>query len=54
MSSADETVDVGLDNQTPMVEGIVIGPEETRLMGRIDTVTIVVKNVHSDPEVAME
>jgi hypothetical protein len=32
--SADETADVGLDNQTPVAEGIGIGPE-TRFTGKI-------------------
>ncbi len=41
--SADETADVGLDNQTPVVEGIGIGPEETRFSGAIDKVVITVK-----------
>ena len=41
--SADETADVGLDNQTPVVEGIGIGPVETRFTGTIDKVTIEVK-----------
>jgi hypothetical protein len=43
LSSADETADVGLDNQTPVVEGIGIGPEETRFTGTIDKLTIAVK-----------
>jgi len=37
--SADETADVGIDNQTPVAEGIGIGPE-TRFTGRIEKVTI--------------
>ena len=37
--SADETADVGIDNQTPVVEGIGIGPE-TRFTGKINKVTI--------------
>jgi len=41
--SADETADVGLDNQTPVVEGIGIGPEETRFTGTIDKVVIKVQ-----------
>ncbi|HXJ77968.1 MAG TPA: hypothetical protein VMS64_04715 [Candidatus Methylomirabilis sp.] len=36
--SADETADVGIDNQTPVAEGIGIGPE-TRFTGRIKKVT---------------
>jgi hypothetical protein len=43
--SADETADVGLDNQTPVVEGIGIGREETRFTGKIDKVTVEVKEV---------
>jgi len=38
--SADETADVGLDNQTPVVEGIGIGRDATRFVGHIDKVTI--------------
>jgi len=41
--SADETADVGLDNQTPVVEGIGIGPVETRFTGKIHNVTIDLK-----------
>jgi hypothetical protein len=41
--SADETADVGLDNQTPVAEGIGIGPEETRFTGTIHKVIIEVK-----------
>jgi arylsulfatase len=40
--SADETADVGLDNQTPVVEGIGIGRDETRFTGNIQTVVIAV------------
>jgi len=43
MFSADETADVGLDNQTPVAEGIGIGPEETRFTGEIEKVTIDLK-----------
>ena len=43
MFSADETADVGLDNQTPVVEGIGIGPEETRFTGKIHKITIELK-----------
>jgi hypothetical protein len=43
--SADVTADVGLDNQTPVVDGIGIGPEETRFTGKIDNVVISVKHV---------
>jgi len=42
MFSADETADVGLDNQTPVVEGIGIGPEET-FTGTIEKVVISVQ-----------
>jgi arylsulfatase A-like enzyme len=38
--SADETADVGLDNQTPVVEGIGIGRDETRFTGKIQKVTV--------------
>ena len=43
--SADETADVGLDNQTPVAvtEDIGYGPEETRFTGKIDKVVIAVK-----------
>jgi arylsulfatase len=41
--SADETADVGLDNQTPVAEGIGYGPEETRFTGKIHKVTVEVK-----------
>ena len=37
--SADETADVGIDNQTPVAEGIGIGPD-TRFTGRIDKITL--------------
>jgi len=40
--SADETADVGLDNQTPVVEGIGIG-EQTHFSGSIDKVVIDLK-----------
>jgi hypothetical protein len=40
--SADETADVGMDNQTPVAEGIGIGPE-TRFTGRINKITLDVK-----------
>lgn len=39
MFSADETADVGIDNQTPVAEGIGIGAE-TRFTGKIDKVTL--------------
>jgi arylsulfatase A-like enzyme len=41
--SADETADVGLDNQTPVVEGIGIGPRQTRFNGKIKDITVQVK-----------
>ena len=41
--SADETADVGLDNQTPVAQGIGYGPVETKFSGRIEKVTIEVK-----------
>jgi arylsulfatase len=37
--SADETADVGIDNQTPVAQGIGVGPE-TRFTGTIDKVTL--------------
>jgi arylsulfatase len=37
--SADETADVGIDNQTPVAEGIGIGAE-TRFTGTINKVTL--------------
>jgi arylsulfatase A-like enzyme len=37
--SADETADVGLDNQTPVAEGIGIGAE-TKFTGKINKVTL--------------
>ena len=43
--SADETADVGLDNQTPVAEDIGIGRDETRFSGRINRVTVAVKDV---------
>jgi arylsulfatase len=41
--SADETADVGIDNQTPVAEGIGYGPDETKFTGKIDKVVIEVK-----------
>jgi arylsulfatase A-like enzyme len=41
--SADETADVGLDNQTPVAEGIGIGRDETRFTGKIKKVTVSVR-----------
>ena len=43
MFSADETADVGLDNQTPVAEGIGYGPVETTFTGKIDKVIIEIK-----------
>jgi len=41
--SADETADVGLDNQTPVAEGIGYGPEETKFTGKINLVVVEIK-----------
>jgi len=41
--SADETADVGLDNQTPVAKGIGYGPEETKFTGKIRKIVIEVK-----------
>lgn len=41
--SADETADVGLDNQTPVAQGIGYGPEETRFGGKIHKVVVEVR-----------
>jgi len=38
--SADETADVGLDNQTPVAEGVGYGPEETKFTGKINKVIV--------------
>lgn len=38
--SADETADVGLDNQTPVAQGIGYGPEETKFTGTIEQIVI--------------
>jgi arylsulfatase len=43
--SADETADVGLDNQTPVAEDIGIGPQQTRFTGEIRKVTVEVKEI---------
>jgi arylsulfatase len=43
--SADETADVGLDNQTPVAEGIGIGRDETRFTGKIHKIILGVKDV---------
>jgi arylsulfatase len=41
--SADETADVGLDNQTPVAAGIGYGPKETKFTGKIHEVLLEVK-----------
>jgi len=41
--SADETADVGLDNQTPVADDIGVGPEETRFTGTIHQVVIAIE-----------
>ncbi len=43
--SADETADVGLDNQTPVAEDIGIGRDETRFTGKIRQITVEVEDV---------
>jgi len=43
--SADETADVGLDNQTPVAEGIGVGRDETRFTGKPRRVTVEVREV---------
>jgi len=40
MFSADETADVGLDNQTPVAMGIGYGPAETNFTGTISKVVV--------------
>jgi arylsulfatase len=37
--SADETADVGIDNQTPVADGLGIGAE-TRFTGKINKITL--------------
>ena len=49
--SADETADVGIDNQTPVAEGIGIGPE-TQFTGTINKVTLEVGPIAAKPEAA--
>jgi arylsulfatase len=44
--SADETADVGLDNQTPVAEDIGIGRDETRFTGTIKKIVLEVKPVN--------
>lgn len=41
--SADETADVGLDNQTPVALGIGYGPKETKFTGKIHEIVVEVK-----------
>ena len=41
--AADETADVGLDNQTPVAEGIGIGRDETCFTGTINKIILQVK-----------
>ena len=41
--SADETADVGLDNQTPVALGIGYGPAETKFTGKIHEVVVEVR-----------
>lgn len=41
--SADETADVGVDNQTPVAQGIGYGPAETRFTGKIHEVVVEVE-----------
>ncbi|MHC1743333.1 MAG: hypothetical protein AB9873_09920 [Syntrophobacteraceae bacterium] len=41
--SADETADIGIDNQTPVALGIGYGPEETKFNGKIHKVIVEVK-----------
>ena len=45
MFSADETADVGLDNQTPVVEDLGIGPKETKFTGKINKILLEVEDV---------
>ena len=41
--SADETADVGLDNQTPVALGIGYGPAETKFNGKINKIVVGIK-----------
>ena len=43
--SADETADVGLDNQTPVADDIGIGREATRFTGKIHKIVLTVEDV---------
>ncbi len=38
--SADETADVGLDNQTPAYDAVGYGPDETKFTGKIDKAVV--------------
>ncbi len=51
--SADETADVGIDNQTPVAEGIGIGAE-TRFTGKIDKVVLEVSPMPPATKTAAE
>jgi arylsulfatase len=51
--SADETADVGIDNQTPVAEGIGIGPD-TQFTGTINKVTLDVGPMGAKAEAAAE
>ncbi|MCP4773169.1 MAG: arylsulfatase, partial [Planctomycetaceae bacterium] len=44
--SADETADVGLDNQTPVAEDLGVGRDATRFNGNIKKITLDVKDVN--------
>ena len=46
MFSADETADVGLDNQTPVANDIGVGRDKTRFTGSIKKITLTVKDVN--------
>jgi hypothetical protein len=41
--SADETADVGIDNQTPVALGIGYGPTETKFTGKIHKIVVDLK-----------
>ena len=41
--SADETADVGFDNQTPVALGVGYGPEETKFTGDIKNIIVEVE-----------
>ena len=44
--SADETADVGLDNQTPVADDLGVGRDATRFNGSIKKITLDVKDVN--------